>query len=93
MAKREKKESRMKVVVGGWFVGYQTIWRGSKAPAIDIYALAYEQWTRISPQINGATQFQLSDSSELNIYIIRFQSAREQTFCKKGCSQNILFAL
>jgi len=81
----------MKVVVGGWLVGYQTIWRGSKAPAIDIYALAYEQWTRISPQINGATQFRL----KLNIYIIRFQSIGEQTFCKKGCfhSKNILFAL
>lgn len=47
------------VVVGGWLVEYQTIWRESKKPAIDISAPVYEQWARVSSQINKVSQFQL----------------------------------
>jgi len=42
--------------VSGWLVEYQTIWRRSKAPTIDMSAPIHEQCARTVPQINGVTQ-------------------------------------
>lgn len=70
------------VIVGGWLVEYQTIWREPKKPAIDISAPVYEQWTRVSSQINRVSQFRLKPAHCISLASRTLQNdhLREKNF-------------